>query len=114
MDDLRARYADLADVTAHLDTVQEDMIENVRDFMRPEGGRPGGGTGGGMEPQGGLAAIAGPSPAPSFARYQANVIVANGAAEGAPIVYEDHPIHPNLMGRIEHQSQYGALVTDFT
>ena len=113
MDDLRARYADLADVTAHLDTVQEDMIENARDFMRPEGGRPGGGTGGGMGPQGGLAAIAGPSPAPSFARYQANVIVANGAAEGAPIVYEDHPIHPNLMGRIEHQSQYGALVTDF-
>ena len=117
IDDLRARYADLANVIAHLDTVQEDMIENARDFMRPEGGAQGDGPGGGMGaaagPLGGLAAIAGSSPAPSFARYRVNVIVANGDAQGAPIVYEDHPIHPNLMGRIEHQSQYGALVTDF-
>lgn len=31
----------------------------------------------------------------------------------APIVYEDHPTQPNLVGRIEHQQQFGTLVTDF-
>lgn len=30
------------------------------------------------------------------------------------MVFEDHPTHPNLVGRIEHQAQFGALLTDFT
>jgi predicted ATP-dependent protease len=29
-------------------------------------------------------------------------------------VYEDHPTHDNLVGRVEHVSRMGALVTDFT
>lgn len=33
--------------------------------------------------------------------------------KGAPVVGEDHPTQPNLVGRIEHIAQYGALVTDF-
>ena len=35
-------------------------------------------------------------------------------AEGAPVVFEDHPTFANLMGRVEHMPQLGALVTDFT
>ena len=34
-------------------------------------------------------------------------------AQRAPVVYEDHPVHENLVGRIEHESQMGTLVTDF-
>jgi lon-related putative ATP-dependent protease len=71
-----------------------------------------------------------------FRRYEVNVAVANNdtpkkpaaspwKAEsavdaggyiggGAPIVYEDHPTLQNLVGRVEHVPQMGALITDFT
>jgi len=52
-----------------------------------------------------------------FNRYLVNVMVRNdekGDHKGAPLVAEDHPTLVNLVGRIEHEAQYGALVTDFT
>jgi lon-related putative ATP-dependent protease len=33
---------------------------------------------------------------------------------GAPVVYEDHPSYHNLIGRVEHISEMGTLVTDFS
>ena len=48
-----------------------------------------------------------------FRRYQVNVIVDNGAQQGAPVVYEDNPTHQTLVGRVEHLARFGALVTDF-
>ncbi|WP_348225748.1 Lon protease family protein [Nitrosomonas sp. Is79A3] len=33
---------------------------------------------------------------------------------GAPIISEDNPTYSNLVGRVEHIAQFGALVTDFT
>jgi predicted ATP-dependent protease len=33
--------------------------------------------------------------------------------QGAPLVYEDHPTHQNLVGRIEHIARFGTLATDF-
>jgi lon-related putative ATP-dependent protease len=51
----------------------------------------------------------------SFAnRYKVNVIVDHGDTKGAPIVYEQNPTYPNLIGRTEHVAQMGALLTDFT
>ncbi len=71
-----------------------------------------------------------------FRRYQVNVLVSNTDGDeeggdmpvtlppedrdekkiiggGAPVVYEDHPTLANLVGRVEHMPQMGALVTDF-
>ena len=31
-----------------------------------------------------------------------------------PVVYEDNPTYANLVGRIEHIPEMGALITDFT
>jgi len=42
------------------------------------------------------------------------VLVTNGKQPGAPVVSEDNPTYSNLVGRIEHIAQLGALVTDFT
>jgi lon-related putative ATP-dependent protease len=44
-----------------------------------------------------------------------NVMVSNGDghATGAPVVEELNPTHGNLIGRVEHIAQMGALVTDF-
>ena len=33
--------------------------------------------------------------------------------DGAPVIYEDHPTHQSLVGRIEHIARFGALLTDF-
>ncbi len=52
-----------------------------------------------------------------FNRYLVNVIVTSdedGDKLGAPLILEDHPTLSNLVGRIEHRSQFGALMTDFT
>jgi len=47
-------------------------------------------------------------------RYAVNVLVDNGKTQGAPVIYEDIPAFANLIGRIEHLSELGALVTDHT
>ncbi len=53
---------------------------------------------------------------PQFDRYAVNVMVthANGPGSGAPVVCEDVPSLAHLTGRIEHVSQMGTLVTNFT
>jgi len=56
----------------------------------------------------------GPAPEPDLYRYDVNVLVDNGQAEGAPVVVEDHPTYSNLLGCLERESEMGALVTDFT
>jgi lon-related putative ATP-dependent protease len=48
-----------------------------------------------------------------FRRYQVNVVVDHSESEGGPVIYEEHPTYNNLIGRIEHMAQMGALVTDF-
>lgn len=54
----------------------------------------------------------------SLLRYEVNVLVENTADEEGkappPVVYEDHPSFANLVGRVEHIAQMGALTTDFT
>ena len=53
---------------------------------------------------------------PRIRRYHVNVVVGekDGERSGAPIVYEPNPTFQNLIGRIEHIAQMGALLTDFT
>jgi predicted ATP-dependent protease len=42
------------------------------------------------------------------------VVVDNSDLKGAPVISETNPILQNLLGRVEHQAQFGALFTDFT
>jgi predicted ATP-dependent protease len=48
-----------------------------------------------------------------FRKYRINVLVDNSKQTGAPVVTESNPVMGNLVGRIEHQAQFGALLTDF-
>ncbi len=100
--ELRASFADIGDVIAYLQEVERDILEHADEFLPAEHGEGGG------PPQ------VGPSDeAPSFRRYQINVLVDNSGRKGAPIVYEDNPTHQGLVGRIEHMARFGALFTDF-
>ncbi len=100
--DLRAEFRECKEVLGYLDTVRKDVVENVQDFLSSS------------EEQ----EIGFPIPEElreqEFKRYKINVISQAGDAECAPVIIEDHPTYPNLIGRIERRAIFGAMVTDFT
>ncbi len=103
IDELRQKYAELPDVVDCLDAVQQDVVENVDEFRKSE-----------EVPQ--IMGIPLPRPIAGSSlsrRYQVNVLVDHSQSGGAPVIYEEHPTYNNLIGRIEHLAQMGALVTDF-
>lgn len=42
-----------------------------------------------------------------------NLLVDNSKTKGAPVVFEAHPSYDNLFGRVEYNSDMGAMVTNF-
>ena len=102
VDELKEEYKDFPDVITYIDEVQNDILDRLSQFIRgPE-----------ESPQ---------TPFPvrwmreaPFKKYEVNVIVDNSDVSGAPVVIELNPTYPNLLGRVEKEAQFGALVTDFT
>jgi lon-related putative ATP-dependent protease len=105
VDEVRRSHASLPEVLAYLDQVQQDVVEHATEFLE----------GNGSLPEVLLQAVPRSfgRPAPGR-RYSVNVIVDHSGHSGAPVVFEDNPTYDNLLGRIEHISQFGALVTDFS
>ena len=100
VDELKQRYADWPRVVEYLDAVQRDVIENADDFRKSD------------EEPSPIARLM-QQEEPSLRRYQVNVVVDNGTPDGSPVVYIDHPTLQNLVGRVDHISRLGTLVTDF-
>ncbi|MDO8990549.1 MAG: AAA family ATPase [Sideroxyarcus sp.] len=100
VNEIRDDFADLPEVQKYLDRVSRDMVDNADDFRKQEE----------TSTVGGMTVVT----HQSFHQYKVNVLVGNGKQPGAPIVSEDNPTYTNLVGRVEHVSQFGALVTDFT
>ena len=102
---LQEKYEEFDEVVDFLARVRQDILENVEDFKRIRQ----------MEQaqQQMPAALMQRQQQPDFDQYRVNLIVDNADTEGAPVVLEANPTHPNLIGRIEHQAQFGALVTNF-
>jgi lon-related putative ATP-dependent protease len=106
VDDVRANHGELPQVLEHLDAVENDIIDNADDFLRA--------VEEGVEAALWRALKRGRPDGLSFARYSVNVLVDNGGQQGSPVVYEDNPTYANLMGRIDHVAEFGALITNFT
>ncbi len=102
--ELREENVDQPGVLGYLEEVEHDILENADDFLQTARSRQGPAA----APMDG-----GPQEPDSFRRYQVNVMVDNGATDGAPIVSEDCPNYQGLIGRIEHMARFGALFTDF-
>ncbi len=107
-DELREAYSDHPEVLEYLSAAQRDIISDLETFRRlgapqPEAPQEGGAS---------LARIIG-APTSPLDRYRVNVIVDNAQTQGAPLIREPNPTFPNLVGRIEHQAQFGALITNF-
>ena len=103
IEELKETYADVKRVVEYLEAVKDDVIDNVDDFRR----------GGSEDGESILGIPMERAREATFRRYKVNVIVDHSESEGAPVIYEEHPTYNNLIGRIEHIAQMGALVTDF-
>jgi lon-related putative ATP-dependent protease len=101
--ELAERYKGFPDVAAYLKNVQEDILNNVAQFIKsPE------------ETQQAPFPLPWMTREPSFRKYEVTVVVDNSAVKGAPVVMAPNPTYHHLFGRIEREVQFGALITDFT
>jgi predicted ATP-dependent protease len=96
--ELSAKYADVPDVSQYLEEAREDIIEHAQEFRQTD------------------------EPALPFLRndissvlmsYEINLVVGNEPDRPAPVIYETNPSYPNLVGKVEHRAEMGALLTDF-
>jgi len=96
--ELMEKYRTLPAVVTYLGKVRNHIIENADDFQSPES-----------------------SPLPflrydaskSFSQYEVNLLVSNDEGTAAPVIFEPNPHYTNIIGKIEHRAEMGALFTDF-
>ena len=99
--DLKANYLALANVITFIDSSTLNIIDNVEQFR--------------TYAEKHKSASQTPNKLPAeFIKYQVNILVDNSTTQGAPIIFEDNPTYQNLIGRIEHISQFGTLITNFS
>ncbi len=103
--ELKEKYEYVKDVVSYLEAVQRDIVEKARALVQERDSSAEEGHGRGQKEKPLEAAMT---------RYHVNLIVDNKETTGAPVIYEDNPTYDNLIGRIEHIAQFGALTTDFT
>lgn len=98
-----AQFENIPPILDYLNSAETDLVRNVGLFLQDSDSE-----------MTDLPSREGPdSRDPRFRRYGVNVLVAKENEDGAAVVMEDHPTLGNILGRIEHLSQMGALVTDF-
>jgi lon-related putative ATP-dependent protease len=92
-------------IKKYLDSVVEDIVENIDEFKEeepPQEGNP-------------LAMLQQPKNKEDFfIRYSVNLFVDNSERDSAPVEFEINPTFFNLIGNIEYRNEYGAWKTDFT
>jgi len=108
VEDLADDYTDQAEVSAYLADVREGILAEIGLFRSNH-----------AHAHGGPSPTSGGEPGllmqeRAFRRYEVNVVVDNGDTIGAPVVVESNPTYPNLIGRIEREAIFGALLTDLT
>ena len=96
------KYSNHPEVCRYLNNVKNDIAMRVDDFLDHR------------EAVDFISMISGSGEAVSFKRYEVNLLIDNKKTKGAPVIYEDNPVYQKLIGRVEHESRMGALVTDFT
>lgn len=95
----KKKYIKSPDVVNYLSAVQKDIIEHVNDFVK-------------YDEKTNLLTLSLENPA--LIKYKVNVLVDNSKLKGAPIIFENTPCYSNLICRVEHTSDMGLLITNFT
>jgi len=97
------QYAGQGSVIKYLEEVQEDILTHLGRFLHREEEQP--------QVPAALRMLSAPDP---WEHYRVNVLVTHDPEAGAPVVLEYYPTFYNLVGRIEHRAQFGAMTTDFS
>ncbi len=105
MEPLRVAFAAHPDVVTYFDEVAKDILDQIPVFRDVDGSDDDDDDEDG--PQFPTAVKK-----QEIRRYQVNVLIDHARSQGAPVVHEDIPAFANLIGRIEHLAEYGALSTD--
>jgi lon-related putative ATP-dependent protease len=92
------KFRDLPEVVNYLEHVRKDLVENADDFRATE-----------SQP---LPFLQSDTSA-TFGQYDVNLLVSSDPDSSAPVVFEPNPNYSNIIGKIEHRAEMGALVTDF-
>ena len=101
IDEIRHKYESHEKIVIFLHDMQNDIVKHVQDFLvKPE--------------EMGLPSFMMEFYTSPFQRYKVNLFISHEAGDTAPVIYEDNPLHQNLIGRIEHASHMGTLVTNFS
>ncbi len=106
--DLKIVYQDFPAVGEYMNALEKDVIENARGFLEE--------TEASQSDEGQRRALTLTRPGRAQGldrRYKVNLLIDHSQSTSAPVIYEDNPTVKNLMGRVEHMAQMGALVTDF-
>jgi lon-related putative ATP-dependent protease len=99
---LREEFRGFPAVLSYLDSVEQDVVDNVQDFMPDSQEEMETGKGKGR-----------PESSP-LKKYAVNVLVDRGNGRGAPVIFEANPTYTNLFGQIEKRAFMGSVTTDFT
>lgn len=101
--DLKEKYSDYKIVVEYLQSVQRDIIHNIEDFRVPE-----------KSEEEGTPLEERLRSREFVKKYQVNLMIDNRDTQGAPVIHETNPKYYNLFGKIEYESNMGAVTTDFT
>ena len=99
IDDLKKEYQGIDCVCEYIEEMRKDVFEHTDDFLAVE------------ETPSTEDDVS--SEIDIFSRYDINLFVDNSEQVGLPVIYEDSPTFDKLVGRVEHISQMGTLITDF-
>ncbi|MDO4530832.1 MAG: ATP-binding protein [Bacillota bacterium] len=106
VNEVQEKYQQYERVLSYIQDVQEDVLENISQFVEEE-----------EEGEEGLASLL-----PMLAKkpvedvtlkYKVNLIVDHSKSKGAPVVVTFNPSYSNLVGEVEYDSEFGNLTTDF-
>ncbi len=104
VESMNEKYRGTPEVTAYLLAIENDILDNLSQFVKRGGGE---------------AQEQFPFPMPwmkedPYKKYEVNVVIDNAETKGAPVIVETNPTYPNLLGKTEKEAQFGALTTDFS
>ncbi len=97
---VRKTYAKSNVITAYLDAIRQDILDNIAFFA--------------IQPNESNIELVTEQLTELWARYAVNLFVSHKAGAGAPVIHLNHPTLSNLVGKIERQQHLGTLLTDFS
>jgi lon-related putative ATP-dependent protease len=102
---LQEKYKNYDSVIKYIADVQEDILENIHDFIEEE-----------PEEDENMAAFVPFLTKKSVdvtEKYEVNLLVDNSGCKGAPVIIDFNPTYYNLVGEIEYDTEFGNMTTDY-